>query len=387
VNGFQVFGVPVEFILFGLTLLGIALFHNKVLPIALAGSGSILAYKLAFTEFDLGHHAAEEWELLLNLFGLLVGFTVLSGYFAMSKIPDWLPHVLPDDWKGGFALLVATFVLSSFLDNIAAAIIGATVAGTVFAKKVHIGFLAALVAASNAGGAGSVVGDTTTTMIWLAGVSPLEVLHAYVAAGTALLVFAGFASVQQDRYQRIQKYEASGLRIDFGALVVVAAILAGAILANVYLDHRPALGVWAAILLAMPFKEADWHEVPAAIKGAIFLLALVFAASLMPVESLPAASASTAFGLGAVSAVFDNIPLTKLAIEQNGYDWGCLAYTVGFGGSMIWFGSSAGVAVCNLYPEARSVGAWLKGGWHVALAYVLGFLALYFALGWQPHPI
>ena len=33
---------------------------------------------------------------------------------------------------------------------------------------------------------------------------------------------------------------------------------------------------------------------------------------------------------------------------------------------MIWFGSSAGVAISNLFPEARSVGAWLKGGWHVA---------------------
>ena len=74
-----------------------------------------------------------------------------------------------------------------------------------------------------------------------------------------------------------------------------------------------------------------------------------------------------------MSAVFDNIPLTKLALEQGGYDWGVLAYAVGFGGSMIWFGSSAGVAITNLFPEARSVGAWLRGGWHVALAYVVGF--------------
>jgi len=43
--------------------------------------------------------------------------------------------------------------------------------------------------------------------------------------------------------------------------------------------------------------------------------------------------------------VFDNIPLTRLALEQGGYDWAALAYAVGFGGSMLWFGSSAGVAV------------------------------------------
>ncbi len=49
--------------------------------------------------------------------------------------------------------------------------------------KVHIGYLAAIVAASNAGGAGSVVGDTTTTMMWIDGRRPLQVLDAYVAAG------------------------------------------------------------------------------------------------------------------------------------------------------------------------------------------------------------
>jgi len=58
----------------------------------------------------------------------------------------------------------------------------------------------------------------------------------------------------------------------------------------------------------------------------------------MPVEALPAASTWVALGLGFVSAVFDNIPLTALALQQGGYDWGFLAYAVGFGGSMIWFG-------------------------------------------------
>jgi Na+/H+ antiporter NhaD/arsenite permease-like protein len=105
---------------------------------------------------------------------------------------------------------------------------------------------------------------------------------------------------------------------------------------------------------------------------------------MMPVERLPVASWQTTLGLGFLSSVFDNIPLTALALRQGGYDWGMLAYAVGFGGSMIWFGSSAGVAISNMYPEARSVGRWLRHGWHVALAYVLGFLVLFLALGWQP---
>ena len=115
---------------------------------------------------------------------------------------------------------------------------------------------------------------------------------------------------------------------------------------------------------------------PETFKGTIFLLALVMSASLMPVEKLPLASWQTALGLGFVSAVFDNIPLTALALRQGGYDWGFLAYAVGFGGSMIWFGSSAGVALSNMYPEARSVGLWLRHGWHVAVAYVIGFFVM-----------
>jgi hypothetical protein len=74
-----------------------------------------------------------------------------------------------------------------------------------------------------------------------------------------------------------------------------------------------------------------------------------------------------------------------MALAQGGYDWGALAYAVGFGGSMIWFGSSAGVAVSNLFPEARSVFQWLRDGWHVALGYVVGFAVLMAVLGWHPH--
>ena len=84
--------------------------------------------------------------------------------------------------------------------------------------------------------------------------------------------------------------------------------------------------------------------------------------------------------------MFDNIPLTALALKQGGYDWGFIAYAVGFGGSMIWFGSSAGVALSNQFPEARSAIAWLRGGWHVAVAYVIGFFVMLAVLGWHPDP-
>jgi Na+/H+ antiporter NhaD/arsenite permease-like protein len=137
--------------------------------------------------------------------------------------------------------------------------------------------------------------------------------------------------------------------------------------------------------LAALVRRPDWSLLPGAFKGSVFLLSLILCASLMPVEHLPAASWPSALALGFVSAVFDNIPLTSLALRQGGYDWGFLAYAVGFGGSIIWFGSSAGVALSNMFPEARSVGPWLRHGWHVTLAYIIGFFALLAFVGWTPH--
>lgn len=386
--------VPVEFLLFAATLVGVALFHRHTLAVALTGLACITAWKLS-GGFDLLHHLAAEWVILANLFALLVGFALLARHFEDSRAPQALPRILPDDWKGGFVLLALVFVLSAFLDNIAAAIIGATIASTVFRRRVHIGFLAAIVAAANAGGAGSVVGDTTTTMMWLDGVSPLDVMHAWVASVAAFLVFAIPASRAQQRLSPIAKQAAAGVRIDVPRVVVVVLILVGAIVANVYANSLPdgrgeALpyvggAVIGIMLLLAPWRRPDWRVVPGAAQGALFLIALVLCASMMPVNELPAASVASTFGLGAVSAVFDNIPLTRLALAQGGYDWGVLAYAVGFGGSMTWFGSSAGVAVANLFPEARSVYHWVRNGWYVAVGYTVGFLVVIALLGWNPH--
>ncbi|MBL8514889.1 MAG: citrate transporter [Betaproteobacteria bacterium] len=394
-------GIPVDFFLFGATLLGVALFHAHTLRIALTGAIVIALYKIAFTGFKTGAglggfagHLGHEWVIIVNLLCLLVGFAILSRHFEKSHVPVVLPKYLPDDWKGAFIMLVMVFVLSGFLDNIAAALIGGAMAHQLFKAKVHIGYLAAIVAASNAGGAGSVVGDTTTTMLWISGVSPLKVLDAYLGAAVALVIFGIPASIAQQKYSPIIKNANVHTHIDWGRIGIVALILVLAIGTNVTVnlkfnhlaDHFPFIGVavWVAILITIPVRRHDWELVPEAAKGAVFLLSLVLCASMMPVEELHRASWPSALGLGFISSVFDNIPLTALAIKQGGYDWGFLAYAVGFGGSMIWFGSSAGVALASMYPEAKSVGQWLRHGWFVAVAYVVGFFVMLAVLGWHP---
>ena len=398
----MVAGIPLDFILFALTLLGVALFHGHTLYVGLTGMVTITLYKLLFTGFKAGDglaglagHFQHEWVILANLFCLLMGFALLSRHFEKSHVPVILPKYLPNDWKGGFVLLIMVFVLSSFLDNIAAALIGGAMAHQLFKAKVHVGYLAAIVAASNAGGSGSVVGDTTTTMMWIDGISPADVFHAYAGAVVALCITAYFGAKQQHAYSPMIKHAHEHTRVDKARVGIVALILVFAITANVVInvkfnawaDYFPFIGVavWIAILLSIPVRRPDWEVMPETFKGSIFLLSLVTCASMMPVEQLPPASAMAALTLGFVSAVFDNIPLTALALKQGGYDWGVLAYAVGFGGSMIWFGSSSGVALSSMYPQARSVGNWLRHGWHVTLAYVVGFIVLSALMGWHPH--
>ncbi|HOX77906.1 MAG TPA: SLC13 family permease [Bacteroidales bacterium] len=383
--------IRVEFILFGLTLIGVAIFHRKTMYVALTGLVAVLIFKFIFDPaFHFGGHIfgsaghEGEWRILLNLTGLLFGFAILAKIFEDSRVPDVLPGLLPDDWKGGLLLLFIVFILSAFLDNIAAAIIGGTIAMVVFKGKVHIGYLAAIIASSNAGGAGSVVGDTTTTLMWIDGVSFNWVLPAYVASFSGFLIYGIVGSMQQNRFQMIIKDIQPGTTIDWWRIFIVALILVGTILTNVFFDF-PALGVWIAILIGSLVRRPPWKELKHAWQGTVFLVALVTIASLMPVEELPPASWQSAFILGFVSAVFDNIPLTKLCLDQGGYDWAILAYAVGFGGSMIWFGSSAGVALSNIYPKIRNSGKYVMNGWHVIVAYVISFFVMLAILGWNPH--
>jgi len=138
------------------------------------------------------------------------------------------------------------------------------------------------------------------------------------------------------------------------------------------------------ILLSGLIIKVPWKEVGHMMKSAIFLIGLVLSASLMPVEELPDPTWISAIFLGVMSAFIDNIPLTKLCLDQGFYDWGFLAYTIGFGGSMIWFGSSAGVAITSKFHDARRMISWAKNGWHIALAYIAGCAMYMLVLGWHP---
>jgi len=392
--GPMVVGIPVAFLLFGAVLVGIVVLQRRALEVALVGLALIVALRLGFTRFDLVAHVAREWAKLVNLFGLLVGFALLADHVEASHLTGLLPRILPRGARGCFTLLALVWLLSGVLDNIAAALVGATIAAGLFERRVHLGYLAAIVAAANAGGAGSVLGDTTTTMMWIDGTSPLALLPAYVGSASALAIFGTLASLQQAKYAAAIVRAPGRVRVDGKCIVIVVAALLAAVGTNVVatmmLGSRSegfpflAISLWLVLLIGTNLRPLNWKLVPGAMRGSVFLLALVLSASLMPVEALPRATSTTTLALGLISAIFDNIPLTKLALAQGGYDPALLAYSVGLGGSMVWFGSSAGVAVSGLFPESKSVVKWIRHGWHVPLAFAVGYFVLWGIHGWKP---
>jgi Na+/H+ antiporter NhaD/arsenite permease-like protein len=380
--------IPLEFVIFGVTLLGVALFHHHTLAVAVTGlvAAVLLQYARNQSVSGIVDHFAHEWVILTNLLLLLLGFAILSNQFERSKLPEAIPSRLPPGWWGGVSLLGIVFCLSAFLDNIAASIIGGVVARHVYKEGVTLAFLAAIVSAANAGGAGSVIGDTTTTMMWISGISPFALLPAFIGALGAFAVFAPMAAISQENRFPLARTDAPDGGVDLVRVAVVLIALVTLVATNVTAstifpgleDMVPALGLglWTALLLTATVRAPEWRVLREAAKGALFLVALVALASLMPVDRLPHPSVESVLGLGFLSAVFDNIPLTALAINQGGYDWALLAFGVGFGGSMVWFGSSAGVAITNLYPEGRSVGNWMREGWFVPISYLVGFFLM-----------
>ncbi len=247
-----------------------------------------------------------------------MGFALLSDHLESSQLPARLPEFLPRDWKGGFALLALVWVLSSFLDNIAGVLIGGAMARQLFRGKVHVAFVAAIAAAANAGGAWSVIGDTTTTMMWIAGIAPRRVFEAIIPAAVALFIFGIPAARRQQKHSPIMEPPLDRPTVDWLRVALVAFILVLTIAVNVIVnlkfpaqaDHFPFLGValWVGLLVSAPFGRPDWSLLLGSLRSSIFLLALVTAASLMPVQHLPSASWKTTFALGFLSSVFDNIP-------------------------------------------------------------------------------
>jgi hypothetical protein len=126
--------------------------------------------------------------------------------------------------------------------------------------------------------------------------------------------------------------------------------------------------MWAGMVVAAPLARAQLASAAGNLQGHHVPLGARRLRVDNASRKTPSRLLADGTGARVLSAVFDNIPLTALARNRGGYDWGHLAYAMGFGGSMIGFSSSAGVALANMYPDAKSAARWRLHGWHVTVA-------------------
>src|SRR5689334_12322529 len=107
-------GIPLEFMIFGATLIGVALLHRHTLAVALTGLAAALLLRFVRTQSlaEIATHFGHEWVVLANLMLLLLGFAILSNQFEKSHLPEAIPSRLPQGWAGGATLLGVIFVLS-----------------------------------------------------------------------------------------------------------------------------------------------------------------------------------------------------------------------------------------------------------------------------------
>src|SRR5690606_3642956 len=109
--------------------------------------------------------------------------------------------------------------------------------------------------------------------------------------------------IWQQRHSPIVKHSHGHTHIDWTRVAIVLAVLGLAVVVNLIVNLRLAwvgekipffgMTVWLAILASLPLRRPDWEAVGDSVRGSLFLVCLVLSASLMPVESLPAANWQT----------------------------------------------------------------------------------------------
>jgi len=394
---------------------------NKAKPALFAGTAIFMLIGVYFAMNGLDGHALETSvdhliiEISQIFFFLLVAMTYIEAMID-RKVFSALRYNLVSrgyTYKKLFWITgILAFFISPVADNLTTALILSTVLMTI--DKENKAFLVPgainIVVAANAGGAWSPFGDITTLMVWIAGKGAFtEFLYLFPASILGWFVTAfllsravpdGTPPFHADE-KPIQIAEGGKVIMGLFALTITMAVLSHQLL------HLPAM--WGmmfglAILKLYVYKinrsPSDTHlnafswiskiendtllfffGILAAVGGLHFLGFLEYFTALY--ESLGATTVNIAVGF--VSAVIDNVPVMSAVLKADpnmGADaqaqWMLVTLTAGVGGSMISFGSAAGVGVMGKMHGIYTFSAHMKYAWTVLVGYIVSVSVWYF---------
>jgi len=387
---------------------------NKAKPALLGGTAIFMLIGFYFSINGLDAHdlETEVHHLIVEIAGIFFFLLVAMTYIEAMidrKVFSALRYNLVSKgytYKKLFWITgVLAFFISPVADNLTTALILSTVLLTI--DKENKAFLVPgavnLVVAANAGGAWSPFGDITTLMVWIDGkgsfteflfLFPASIVGWYV---TALLlsrvVPEGNPPFHADE-KPVEIAEGGKVIIGLFAFTISMAVLSH------QLFHLPAM--WGmmfglAVLKLYVYKinrspsetqlnafswiakiENDtllfFFGILAAVGGLHFLGFLEYFTALY--ES--AGPTVVNIGVGFLSAIVDNVPVMSAVLKADPNmgsaetaQWMLVTLTAGIGGSMISFGSAAGVGVMGKMHGIYTFSSHIKYAWMVLIGYIV----------------
>jgi len=393
---------------------------NKAKPALLAGTGIFMLIGLYFSLNGLdGHHLETEVEHLIVeiagiFFFLMVAMTYIEAMIDRGVFSALRYRLVSKGYsykKLFWVTGLLAFFISPVADNLTTALILSTVLLTI--DKENRAFLVPgainIVVAANAGGAWSPFGDITTLMVWVDGKGSFtEFLFLFPAAisgwGITAFLLSRFVPDGEPPFNANEKkaeiQEGGKQIIGLFALTIALAVISHQLL------HLPAM--WGmmfglALLKMYVYKinvgptetelnafswiakiENDtllfFFGILAAVGGLHFLGFLEYFTALYSQFGATAVN----IGVGFLSAIVDNVPVMSAVLKANpdmGVDaqsqWMLVTMTAGVGGSLISFGSAAGVGVMGKMHGIYTFASHMKYAWTVLVGYIVSIIIWY----------
>lgn len=387
-----------------------ALFAGTVIFILVA-----MHYALHGLDMNLVHNQAERLilEIAEIFFFLFVAMTYIEILIHMNVFERLKYNLVSKGysyrklfWLTGFI----AFFISPVADNLTTALILSTVLITIEREK--ISFLVPssinIVAAANAGGAWSPFGDITTLMVWTTGKGVFsDFLFLFPAAigGYAVTAYLLSRFVPQTKPTFDAATEkapelmqgASGV-IALGAFTIVASVLShqllhlpamwgmmfGLALLNMYQyrlkkKYNSKLNIFESMSKIENNTLLFFFGILAAVGGLYFIGWLALASVVYSPDMLGATWSN--IGVGFISAIIDNVPVMSAILKANpnmGIDqWMLVTLTAGIGGSLISFGSAAGVGVMGKLSGLYTFASHMRYAWTILVGYIVSVAIWY----------
>ena len=381
-------------------LLGVVLWFLVTLD---GMGGELLAHSLEVA-------AAEYLGVVIYLLAAMTLVEVLTHYHFFDYVRAALNRHGLRDQQQFIVIGAVTFFLSPVIDNLTATIVMITVARRFFRGRNLLVMTTAIIVFANAGGAWSPIGDVTTLMLWLAGkFTAAEVILDTLLPSLTHVLVAGYLLLRQIKDDTPDSTENLPIRFTRGEFIVIVLALASFSLPLLmsHLGLQPYMGllaglsvVWIVTGVLAGVSDHETHltadierllrnvDIPSLnfFIGILLAVAALNSLGVLAVISNLLLGSSPEperiiignSGLGILSAVVDNVPLTALAIDvipvTSAQLWTLLAYCVGTGGSLLVIGSAAGVIAMGMIKELTSTAYVRIAARAVVPAYIAGIV-------------